>query len=168
MDIVNSKIGMGIAKDNTSVINNKTFATSSLVGFSSGVSQFAKSENIHTTQQVKNTDKSLLINPDKQVPNSEKKRKVNLENADTIEREVNVNFSHALSNINLKMQTNGTNISFIMDNSAEQPVIIVTDRDSGKVIRQIPSEEVQKFAEHVKEIESGSESTLGLVLDKQA
>ncbi len=66
------------------------------------------------------------------------------------------------------MQTNGTNISFGIDNDAEQPVITVTDQESGNVIRQIPSEEVQKFAERIKEIVSGSMSIVGLVLDMQA
>jgi flagellar protein FlaG len=168
MDIVNTKIGMGIAKESVSVINDKTFAASSLVGFSSGVSQFAKSENFQTTQQVKNADKTLVNLSEQQVSNSDKKRKVNTENADIKVTEVDVNFSQALSNINEQLQINGTNISFIMDNSAEQPVIIVTDKESGNVIRQIPTEEMQKFAEHVKEIESGSQSTLGLVLDRQA
>lgn len=168
MDIVNTKIGMGIAKESASVINDKTFAASSLVGFSSGVSQYAKSDNIQTNQQVKNAEKTWVNLSEQQVANSDKKRKVNLTNADTNEREENVSFSQSLSNINETLQINGTNISFIMDNSAKRPVIIVTDKDSGKVIRQIPTEEVQKFAEHIQEIESGFQSTLGLVLDRQA
>lgn len=159
---------MSSAKDSASAINDKTFAASSLVGFSSGVSQFAKSENIQTIQQVKNAEKTPVNLSEQQVSNSEKKRKVNTANADTTTREVNDGLFENLSNINEQMQINGTNISFTMDNNAKQPVIIVTDKQSGNVIRQIPTEEMQKFAEHVKEIESGSQFTLGLVLDRQA
>jgi len=168
MDMVNTKVGMSIAKDSSSIINDKTFAASSLVGFSSGVSQFAKSENVHTTQQLKNAEKPIGNLAEQERVSNDKKRKVNSENADTNTREVNVSFSDTVSNINEQLQTNGTNISFNVDDTAKQPVIIVTDKDSGKVIRQIPTEEVQKFAEHVKEIESGAQSILGLVLDKQA
>lgn len=168
MDIVNTKIGMNSAKDSAAVINDKSFSASNLVGFSSGVSQFAKSENTHSTQQVKNAEKTLVNLSDQALSNSDKKRKVNIENADTNAREDYVSFSQTLSNINEQMQTNGTNISFKVDNSAKQPIIIVSDKDSGNIIRQIPTEEVQKFAEHVQEIESGSQSAVGLVLDKQA
>lgn len=168
MDIVNSKIGMGIAKESASMINDKTFAANNLVGFSSGVSQFAKSEIMLTNQQVKNAEKTLVNLSEQHTSNTEKKRKVNLANADTDSREVNVGFSQSLSNINEQLQINGTNISFKMDNSAERPVIVVTDKDSGNVIRQIPTEEMQKFAEHIQKIELGSQSTRGLVLDKQA
>jgi flagellar protein FlaG len=168
MDIVNTKIGLSIAKESAAMINDKTFAASNLVGFSSGVSQFAKSEIVHPNQQVKNADKTLVNLSEQHASNTDKKRKGNLANADSNTREVNVGFSESLSNINEQLQINGTNISFIMDNSAEQPVIIVTDKESGNVIRQIPTEEMQKFAEHVQKIEFGSQPTLGLVLDKQA
>jgi flagellar protein FlaG len=168
MDILNTKIGVNFAKENASMINDKTFAASNLVGFSSGVSQFAKSEIVNPNQQVKNTDKTVVNLSEQHASKIDKKRKGNLANADSNTREVNVGFSQSLSNINEQLQINGTNISFIMDNSAEQPVIIVTDKDSGNVIRQIPTEEMQKFAEHVQKIEFGSQPTLGLVLDKQA
>ena len=168
MDIVNTKIGLSTAKENASIINDKTFAASNLVGFSSGVSQFAKSEILQANQQVKNADKTVVNLSEQHTSNSDKKRKGNLANADTVTRDVNVVFSQSLRSINEQLQINGTNISFIMDNNAEQPVIIVTDKDSGNVIRQIPTEEMQRFAEHVQKIELGSKPTRGLVLDKQA
>ena len=168
MDVLNTRIGQSIAKDSAATINDKTFNASSLVGYSSGVSQFAKSDNNHTTQQVKNTEKTLVNLPDKWTGESDNKRKVNAKNADNLLREENVSFSASLSNINELLQTNGTNISFSIENGKERPVIIVTDQDSGNVIRQIPTEEVQKFAERLREIESGSSNNVGLVFERQA
>jgi flagellar protein FlaG len=168
MDVINAKIGLSIAKDNAAVINDKTFTASALVGLSSGVSQFTKSDSIHTNQQAKSTDETLTNLPDRQLANADNKRQVISENADKRKREETVNFSQSLSNINELLQINGTKISFSIDNTAKYPVITVTDKDTGNVIRQIPSEEVQKFAERIREIESGSMSIVGLVLDKQA
>jgi flagellar protein FlaG len=154
------------------MINDKTFAASSLVGFSSGVSQYTKSDNSQTIQQVKNTQESANNIPGNPQVNNLNKRKVIEANADTNLREENVSFSKSLSNIGELLQTNGTKLSFNIDitsgNSAKQPVVIVTDRESGNVIRQIPTEEVQRFAEQLSEIESGATSTRGLVLDRQA
>lgn len=172
MDIVNTKIGQNITKESASVINEKTFDTSSMVGLSSGVSQFSKSENTHIIQQVKNAEKSLSHLADNGTLRSENKRKVISQNADDLFNEKSVNFSESLSDISELMQTNGTELSFSLEvnseSSADRPIIIVTDKQSGNVIRQIPSEEVLKFAERIKELESGSISSLGLVLDKQA
>ncbi|MFT6269884.1 MAG: flagellar protein FlaG [Alphaproteobacteria bacterium] len=168
MDIVNAKIGQIIAKDSASVINDKTFIASALVGFASGASQFTKSDNVHVTQQTRNAEKTLVKLPDKQAGDNESKRKVISENADKDHREENVNFSQSLSNVSGLLQINGTKISFSIENIAERPVVTVTDLSTGNIIRQIPSEEVQKFAERIREIESGSISKTGLVLDKQA
>jgi flagellar protein FlaG len=168
MDIVNAKIGQSIAKDSAAVINDKTFTANALVGLATGASQFTKSDNTHPIQQARNAEKTPVNLSDKQAIHNENRRKVNPENVDKLLREENVNFSQSLSNVSEFLQTNGTNISFSIDNDAEQPVITVTDQESGNVIRQIPSEEVQKFAERLREIESGSSSTIGLVLNRQA
>lgn len=176
MDVVNNRIGQINAAENindrASVVNAKTFAASNLVGFSTGVSQFTKSDNFHPIQQVKNAEKSVANFGDKQASQTEMKRKVIGENADTSLREENVSFSETLSSINDRLQINGTKISFSFQNdnehSAKQPVIIVTDEDSGNVIRQIPTEEVQKFAERISEIESEAKPAVGLIVDGQA
>ncbi len=172
MDSVNTKIGQGIAKEHTSIVNDKTFTASNMLGLSGGVSQFAKSENAQASQQVKNAEKTRINLFNERVPETLKKDKANRLNADKELTEVNVGLLQSLDKISTLLQTNGTKISFSFDNSLEKgaktPVVIVTDQDSGKVIRQIPTEEVQKFAERVKELESGLPLLAGLVLDMQA
>ena len=168
MDNVNSKIGQGVAREAASILNEKSFSANNLVGFSSGVSQFTRSDNVQANQQVKNTEKTLVSLSQEQANENDKKRKANRESADNIQRDSNLSFSQSLSKINEVMQTNGTKISFTLDDSAKELVITVTDKDSGNVIRQIPSEEMQKFAQRVQELESGLPSATGMVLNKQA
>jgi flagellar protein FlaG len=168
MDNINTKIGQNIARENASTLTAQTFVSSNLVGMDSGVSEFTKSENAALIQQVIKTDKTRVKLSEKDSLDQDKKVKANSENADTNLREDNVSFLQSLSNINNLLQTNGTELSFALDDSAERPVVIVADKQSGNVIRQIPSEEMQKFAERVKELESDPTSTSGLVVDRQA
>lgn len=168
MDNINTKIGQNLARETASTLTNQSFVSSNLVGMASGVSEFTKSQNAAVMQQVNKTDKTLVKLTEQKSSKEDKKGKANSENADTKWREENVSFLQSLSKISDLLQTNGTNLSFALDNSAEQPVVIVADKQSGNIIRQIPSEEMQKFAERVKELESDPTSTSGLVVDRQA
>jgi uncharacterized FlaG/YvyC family protein len=172
MDLVNTQIGLNTAKHSASMINDKTFAASSLVGLSIGASQFSKSENYRTTEQVKNVEKSLHNVTQKLLFDSNDKRKVITDNADIDPIEETLSFSQSLSEITEWLQTNGTKISFSFEsdnkNSATKPVVIVTDRESGNIIRQIPTEEVQRFAQRISELEAGGTSSVGLIMDEQA
>ena len=168
MDTINTKIGQGLAREVASVFSDKSFVANNLVGFSSGVSQFTRSDNLLTNQQVKNTQQTLVNLSQEQVSENDNKLKANRASADTSSREESLSFSDSLGKINEVMQTNGTKISFTLDESATQPIITVTDQDSGNVIRQIPSEEMQEFAQRVQELESGSTNASGLVVNRQA
>ena len=177
MDMVNTKIGMGIARDSASVITDKTFATSNMIGLASGVSHFTRSDNVNIIQQVKNTEKSQVNTSNPSLVDEQKKLKENSLNADISQREEKIDFSESfnqvLGRVSELFQTSGTKISFKMNNSDEtaySPVVIVTDKESGNVIRQIPSEEVLKFRERVKEFESAmhfDSNPVGLILDRQ-
>jgi len=174
MDMVNTKIGQHVARESASTINDKSFAASNLIGFSSGVSQFARSELFNPAQQVKNAERSQVNLSEQQRSDNDKKLKASQQNADNTLREESLklmasgDLSESLSKLSEKLQTNGTKISFTLDKSAQRPIVIVSDKDSGNVIRQIPSEEVLKFAEQIRELESGSSIPSGLVVDRQA
>jgi len=176
MDNVNTKIGQSLARENASMLTQQSFVSSNLVGMASGVSEFTKSENAVAFQQVNKADKALVKLPEQSTSDIDKKLKANSSNADTDAREEYVSFSQSLSNINELLQTNGTKLSFTIqnsiqsdsENSGNRPVVIVTDKESGNVIRQIPSEEVQAFAERLRNLEFDPASTSGLVVDGQA
>ncbi|MGB3727486.1 MAG: flagellar protein FlaG [Glaciecola sp.] len=167
MDIVNTKIGQGAAREAASVVSDRSFVSSNLVGAQTGASAFTKSENNAVINQTRHADKTLINLPDQQSEPT-KKTKANKANADTTTREENVSFSQSLSSLSELLQTNGTKLSFTISEDAKQPVVIVSDKESGNIIRQIPSEEMQKFAERVKEFESTSSTVPGMVLERQA
>jgi flagellar protein FlaG len=58
-------------------------------------------------------------------------------------------------------------LAFSVDESSARPVVKVTDTESGKVIRQIPSEEVLKLSERLRDLQSDLGNTVGILFNKQ-
>jgi flagellar protein FlaG len=89
--------------------------------------------------------------------------------ADIDQREESaVELEQALTDISEFLQNRNTQLAFSIDEATDRPVVTVTDADSGDVIRQIPSEEVLKFAERINELQSEFGSSAGLLLRGQA
>ncbi|MBN7818850.1 flagellar protein FlaG [Bowmanella yangjiangensis] len=57
-------------------------------------------------------------------------------------------------------------LSFSVDEDSRRSVIKVTDPESGTVIRQIPSEEVLKLAERIRELQSDVGAAVGVLFNK--
>lgn len=60
----------------------------------------------------------------------------------------------ALQTINSKL-ANSTSLEFSFDKGTKQTVVKVTDKESGEVIRQIPSEAALAIAESIGEFQKG-------------
>ena len=60
----------------------------------------------------------------------------------------------ALQTINRKLASS-TSLEFSFDKGTKQTVVKVTDKDSGEVIRQIPSETALAIAESIGEFQKG-------------
>lgn len=67
----------------------------------------------------------------------------------------------AVEEVQARMEQLGTNLQFAMDKVAEDIVVKVTDKKSGDLIRQIPSEDVIKLRKKLEEVS-------GLLFDKKA
>ncbi|MFQ6758770.1 flagellar protein FlaG [Desulfovibrionaceae bacterium CB1MN] len=67
----------------------------------------------------------------------------------------------ALNEVQARMDQMGTNLQFAMDKVAEDIVVKVTDKESGDLIRQIPSEDVVKLRKKLEELS-------GLLFDEKA
>lgn len=67
----------------------------------------------------------------------------------------------ALNDVQERMDQMGTNLQFAMDKVAEDIVVKVTDKESGELIRQIPSEDVVKLRKKLEELS-------GLLFDEKA
>jgi flagellar protein FlaG len=172
MDNVNSQIGQNIAREQASMLNEKSFNSSNLVGMQTGVSHFTKSENPMVTQQVRNLDKTSSQALEQQRIEEQKKLKNSQVQADKLMREETVDLSSvlepALSGIGEFLQNKGTAISFSVDEATDRSVVTVKDAANGDVIRQIPSEEVLNFAERIRELQSDIGSQVGVLIDRRA
>ncbi|MDR6236073.1 flagellar protein FlaG [Pseudomonas oryzihabitans] len=60
----------------------------------------------------------------------------------------------ALSKLKAKFQDEHRNLDFSVDDSTGEMVVKVLDGESGKLIRQIPSEEVLKLAKQLDDVRS--------------
>lgn len=65
---------------------------------------------------------------------------------------VEVDFEKLTESVNKFVRSVGTKLSFTFDDRTSQPVILVKDRESGDVIRQIPPEEMLALAEKLEDI----------------
>ncbi len=65
----------------------------------------------------------------------------------------------AVEKMNELMQGGKRSLNFSVDDSTEKVVIKVMDLDTEEIVRQIPSEETLKFAEHL-------EGMVGLIFDQ--
>ncbi|HDX6330446.1 TPA: flagellar protein FlaG [Campylobacter fetus subsp. venerealis] len=68
--------------------------------------------------------------------------------------------SDIVNKLNDNMETLNTNIRFGFNDKTSSMYVSVTEADSGKVIRKIPTEEIMKLTEHFKEI-------VGVIFDKK-
>lgn len=67
-------------------------------------------------------------------------------------------------------QNMNRDLRFSINNELDQPVIRVIDRDSGDIIRQIPSEEVVELAVKLRQLNSDDktvDSATGLLIDSR-
>ncbi|AJC84659.1 flagellar protein FlaG [Campylobacter peloridis] len=67
----------------------------------------------------------------------------------------------ATEKLNRQMETLGTNVRFAFNDKINEMYVNVTEKDSGKLIRKIPSEEVMKLIEHFKGV-------IGTIFDKES
>jgi flagellar protein FlaG len=140
-------------------------------------SQYTKPAELPVFERIEKVDVSDDTKPD----NSSAKAEQNLasksaENAqafstdaDIKQREESVvELEQALGDIGEYLQNRNTQLAFSVDEATDRSVVTVKDATSGDVIRQIPSEEVLKFAERINELQSEFGSSAGILLRGQA
>ncbi len=66
----------------------------------------------------------------------------------------NVDVNEAVERIRTQVQNLQRDLNFSVDDSSGQVIVQVLDGDSGKVVRQIPSEDILRLAERLDEMRS--------------
>jgi len=56
-----------------------------------------------------------------------------------------------ISSANKIASSNNKEISFRLDEQGEPPIIVISNKETGKVIRQIPSEEMLRLSDNMEE-----------------
>ena len=65
------------------------------------------------------------------------------------------------------LQKPNRNLAFSVDEDTNRSVVTVKDSSSGDVIRQIPSDEVLRLAERIKDLQQDIGSSVGVLFNKQ-
>lgn len=74
--------------------------------------------------------------------------------AESGKAEQKLDIGEAVERIRTQVQALQRNLSFSVDDSTGEVVVRVLDGDSGKVVRQIPSEDILRLAERLDEMRS--------------
>lgn len=73
----------------------------------------------------------------------------------------------AVTEINQFVQAQNRQLNFSFDENSKRSVIKVTDSESGDIIRQIPSEDVLKLSERLKELQTDLGAAVGVLFNKE-
>jgi len=141
MDVDFSQLGQNIAQTS---IQQRDFAT----------------ENAEKQQPLEQKSVDLSARKDQEIL-------VEVDTNGKAERE-SLNIETAASEISDFIKSRNRQLDFSIDEKSERPVVKVTDSESGEVIRQIPSEEVLKLSERIKELQTDVGAVVGVLFNKQA
>lgn len=72
----------------------------------------------------------------------------------------------AISEVGDFLQSLNRHLSFSVDDTSNRTVVSVVDQSSGDVIRQIPSEEILRIAEKIKDLQNDVGSAVGILVNK--
>lgn len=65
---------------------------------------------------------------------------------------ISVDLENTIAQVKEFSKTFTTKLSFSINPKSKEAIIYVTDKDTGKLIRQIPSEDIQKMTDRMNEI----------------
>lgn len=92
----------------------------------------------------------------------------NSDSADNFQREGrSQDLDIAVEEIQSFLQVQNRNLAFSIDDDTKRSVVTVKDSSSGDVIRQIPSDEVLRLAERIKDLQQDIGSSVGVLLNKE-
>ncbi|GEM_PF-205549 len=172
MEIQSSQVGSYFASE---LNQNKNGQSDEELTQSAGASQ-AASNNSAADYQPESDNKVLLAqrqanivdlsNPEQN--NLQNQTKVEAQAADTLVNEAErEQMETALAQVSDFVQVQNRQLNFSFDDKSNRSIIKVTDADSGDIIRQIPSEEVLKLAERIKELQNDAGEAIGVLINRQ-
>ncbi|WP_017444745.1 flagellar protein FlaG [Gayadomonas joobiniege] len=77
------------------------------------------------------------------------------------------NVTQAVSKVSEFLQVQNRQLNFTLDDESEKLVITVTDKETGEMIRQIPSEEMLELAKRIEQLRSDAGETVGILVNRE-
>ena len=77
-----------------------------------------------------------------------------------------LSIENALAEISEFVQNNGRQLNFSIDEGSQKNVVKVTDSQTGDIIRQIPSEEVLRLSERLRDLQLDVGTAVGVLFNK--
>ncbi|NMH59665.1 flagellar protein FlaG [Alteromonas ponticola] len=78
-----------------------------------------------------------------------------------------VDFETAAQQVEAFMKVQSRNLSFSVDEETNRSVVTVKDGESGKIVRQIPSEEVLRLAERIQDLQQDVGRSVGVLFSNK-
>lgn len=75
--------------------------------------------------------------------------------------------TQAMDEVKTFLEMRDRGLAFAIDDDSRRTVVTVTDKASGETIRQIPSEEVLRLADRIRELQQDVGGQLGVLVDNQ-
>ncbi len=120
--------------------------------FSAVGKQMEPTQNYQNEQSsISKTNKSQRVDTSKTVANNSNKKTLKTTHKD---------LDNTIKKLNEQMNSLNFNIKFGFNDKIDTMFVDVTEKSTGRLIRQIPSEETMKIAEKMKEI-------IGMIFDKK-
>ena len=113
----------------------------------------SKHVEVASTPKVQSSEPISQVETSTQVGKSARENKQN-------EEEIKQELTKTVENLNKQMETLETNIKFGFNDKIDAMFVNVMERNTGKMIRKIPTEEAMTLAERMKEI-------VGMIFDKK-
>ncbi|MCE0556208.1 flagellar protein FlaG [Motilimonas sp. E26] len=80
----------------------------------------------------------------------------------------NKKVEEAVSLVQRFLDSSKRGVNFSIDDSTDKTVITVTDKQTKELVRQLPSEEMLRIAEKIKELEQELTNKVGILIDSKA
>ncbi len=134
-------------------------------------SQSSQLANVVANQQVASTqlsDEAKLKEKETEVSNSVNALRTNVDtigssNEPVAEQEI----ESAVGEISEFVQAKNRNLDFSFSEESNRSVVKVTDSETGDLIRQIPSEEVLRLSERIRDVQSDVGAAVGVLFNKE-
>ncbi|MBT0584959.1 flagellar protein FlaG [Alteromonas oceanisediminis] len=156
MEIPSSQIGQSFAAISSSALQSRVASdvegTSSARGSTQGQASGVNSELQRFNEAASQTQENAR----------------DADNRDSEQRNTTLELEDATREIEQFLQVQNRSLSFSVDENTDRSVVTVTEAESGDVIRQIPSEEVLRLAERLKDLQADVGSSVGVLFNNRA